>query len=138
MDWLSFVLMGVVIFYVTVLSIKNLKSLQSYKKVKNELEKINGKVVEITKIEMRKNNDNNVIIGYPVYECVIGKIKKKMNSDVCYRDLKIGTEVTILYDKETGELRCQEDLSLMKKQIVIRVIMALILLLILIIESILL
>ena len=138
MDWLSFVLMSVVIFYVTVLSIKNLKSLQSYKKVKNKLEKINGKVVEITKIEMRKNNDNNVIIGYPVYECVIGEIKKKINSNVCYRDLKIGTEVTILYDKETGELWCQEDLSLMKKQIVIRVIMVLILLLILIIESILL
>ncbi len=138
MDWLAWLLTFAVVVYATALSVKTGVPLLHFRKVKDRVIKVNGEIHSVYGEEVvgRKNKKENSF--YPIYSCVIDGKEKMLNGLVRYLGNpkeSIGIKVTLLFDRKTGEIWCEKDLPLMKKQIFIRLIVMILLLGLMILTS---
>lgn len=122
MDILSWVLVAVVGFNVVALIYRTGVPLLKYETAKGRAVRQKGKIISSYGEEKIKKGKKSIDTFYPVYQYRNEKNEEiKFNGLVRYAgDKNIGSEVDILYDKETGEAWCERDLPLMKKQIVTR------------------
>lgn len=138
MDWLTWVLTLFVVAYIVALTAKTAMPLMRYRKAKNRVQRVDGKVVSFYGEETAKRNGEVVQSYYPVYQCEIdnqiislsGLVRRFGNGVGSF-----GEEVTLLYDQQTGELWCENDLPLMAKQIKVRLVTITILLAVMILTS---
>lgn len=136
MDFLAWFLCIFLVVYAGALTIKTGKPLIRYQKAKNRVERIKGTITSCYGEETERKDLKSL---YPIYECEIDGEKKKLSGLVRYlgeRREVVGKQVNMFYDKETGELWSEEDLPLMKKQIIVRLITVLVLVALVIITSI--
>lgn len=141
MDYLSWILTFAVVGYTTALTIKNGGAIYRCRKAKDRTRRVIGEVSDWLDIETVKRNGSKISTFYPVYSCMVdGKIKT-INGGARWAgnpyEIK-GRKVNLLYDRETEELWCEEDLPLMEKQIKVRLATAVSVLLLMILTSVLL
>ena len=139
MDYLSWMLTFTVVGYATVLSVKTGVPLLHYHKAKGRAEKIDGEISSFFGEECVGKKNKKVNSFYPTYSCSIDGKKKVLNGFVRYigkGEDNVGKKVILLYDSKTGELWCEQDLPLMKRQIVIRLLVTILLLGLMILTSI--
>lgn len=136
MDWLACVLCLLMGIYVVAYAVQNFRIIDRYKKAEGRVRCIEGSVIACKKAVKTKVGDEKVVVAYPIYECVIEGENKQLHSSIKYSGITVGQKVELAYDGETGEIWCQRDLPLMKKQVLWRMIWILIIIGIVIVESI--
>lgn len=139
LDFLTWVLTFAVAGYATMLTVKTGAPLLRYRKARDRVIKVDGLLSSFYGEEVTKRKKEIITSFYPIYDCVIEGKKISLNGVVRYMGKgseAVGQKTVLLYDKETGEVWCEKDLPLMKKQIKVRVITVLALLILMIVTSI--
>jgi|GEM_PF-4557592 len=139
MEWLSWVLAIGLLAYMITYGLKIYKIISKYNQASKRgiLLNVNGYVVGEKYVTSKKVFGENIQLSYPTYECHIDEDKKQLDSIVQYKDVKIGSEVGLLYDKETGELWNEVDIKLIKEKTVLRMIVLIALIIVMMVISIL-
>ena len=138
MDWLTWVLVAVVIVYSAALTIKTGLPLIRFRKAKDRVVGVTGSVVSFYGEEVIKKGKAKVTTHYPVYQCEIngeqktlfGLVRKLGNGQS-----EVGNIAILLYDRETGELWCEKDLPLMLEQTKTRIMIMVAILIVAILAS---
>ena len=125
MDLLTWFLVGTVAFYAIMLNIQTMKPLLRFKKAEERVRKIDGSILSVYGEEKTKSKGKMVQTFYPTYTATVDGKQFTLNGmvrEVWEWEHRIGDKVTLLFDDVTGELWCEKDLPLMKKQIKTRMI----------------
>lgn len=140
MDYLSWILTFAVVGYATVLTVKTGVPLLHFHRAKGRIEKIDGEISSYFGEEeeyVGKKRDR-VSTFYPTYSYTIDGKKNVFNGLVRFvgkGEDSVGKKVVLLYDRKTGEAWCEQDLPLMKRQIIIRLLVTVLLLTMMIVTS---
>ena len=84
MDFLTWVLLGVVIFYAVLMFIKTAFPLARYKKVKENVVEVKGRIISSYGEDIIKRKGTAIKSLYPVYECKIDGQEMKLSGQVRY------------------------------------------------------
>lgn len=138
LDILTWILIGVVLFYAGMMFIKTALPMMRYKKKKDSLIEVKGTIVSSYGDDVTEKNGVAVRSFYPVFECELDGQKYKLSGLVRYAgELQEYTEkeFDLLFDREAKELWCETDLPIMKKQLRTRVLIIMFLIALLIATS---
>ena len=125
MDFFTWFLVGVVVFYVGLMCIATAKPIRRYQKAKDRVRNVDAIFDSAYGDEKTKIKGKFERTYYPIYKASVnGKqyTLKSLVREVGDFESRIGEKVTLLFDDETGELWCEKDIPLMMKQIKTRLL----------------
>lgn len=90
---------------------------------------VRGKIENIAEVEKMKLGREVIETAYPVYGCTIDGIKRMSDGIVRLpvKELSVGKELSLVYDKRTGKVWNISEIAVMKKQILIKMILVIVL-----------
>lgn len=140
MTTLSYVLGGIVLLYTVVYGIKKLMPIMRYSRLEklDEIITTDGNIFEKVAEENKAFQGAMVNLCLPKFEYEISGKKRYCQGTVRYRNASIGQSVKIGYCERTGEAWAIKDIPLMKKDLLIRVITMIAILMLLVITEVLL
>ena len=140
MTTLSYILGGIVFLYTVVYGIKKLAPILRYSKLEKDGEIImaDGNVFEKVAEENKAFQGVMVNVCLPKFEYEIGGEKRYCQGTVRYHNASIGQLVRIGYCERTGEAWVIKDIPLMKKDLLVRMLTMIAILMLLVLTELLL
>jgi len=137
MDYFTIILGAVVILYLLAYSCKSFMFLAECKRAElsGNVKECDGEIADKIDEKRKAIGGEMVSICYPKYKASVGGGELYYQSNVRRRDVKVGQAATMCYDENKGIVWPKDDIPLIKKQVLIRLVIVGALVLVFVLEN---